>query len=348
MRSETLTPDRILAAAEREFAAVRAEMVRLARDLWPVWRGDEAVPDDDGALVRGVLDAVAFDHPDAHELLEFCRAENARIEAFCRGARPDRSRRGAARDPVDAGLPACVRRRDAELARAARQGAEGLLRDHPDARGVDRGAAPVEPSRGQRPDAPAADHPRGGPGPLPPGRLRQPLPLDRPRGLLQRPVRRGLGGLRHPGDDGRRLRRGRPGADADPLEVLPALDHQRDHRREDPYREDDRGRGGRADGRGRLPGGGRGARQVRPGAPVVHPAVDLLRRLDRDVGDRGRGPPAGRDRCRATRAAATPSRRRASSAATARRPGFSYRPHLESVLAHGSPPTSLLRRILLG
>jgi hypothetical protein len=29
-------------------------------------------------------------------------------------------------------------------------------------------------------------------------------------------------------------------------------------------------------------------------------------------------------------------------------PGFVYRPHLESVLAHGSPPTSLLRRILLG
>jgi hypothetical protein len=29
-------------------------------------------------------------------------------------------------------------------------------------------------------------------------------------------------------------------------------------------------------------------------------------------------------------------------------PGFAYRPHLESVMAHGSPPTSLLRRILLG
>ena len=29
-------------------------------------------------------------------------------------------------------------------------------------------------------------------------------------------------------------------------------------------------------------------------------------------------------------------------------PGFVYRPHLESVMAHGSPPTSLLRRILLG
>ena len=29
-------------------------------------------------------------------------------------------------------------------------------------------------------------------------------------------------------------------------------------------------------------------------------------------------------------------------------PGFTYRPHLESVLAHGTPPISLLRRILLG
>jgi hypothetical protein len=29
-------------------------------------------------------------------------------------------------------------------------------------------------------------------------------------------------------------------------------------------------------------------------------------------------------------------------------PGFSYRPHLEALISHGAPPTSLLRRILLG
>jgi uncharacterized protein (DUF885 family) len=29
-------------------------------------------------------------------------------------------------------------------------------------------------------------------------------------------------------------------------------------------------------------------------------------------------------------------------------PGFSYKAHLESVIAHGSPPTPLIRRILLG
>jgi uncharacterized protein (DUF885 family) len=83
MRSETLTPERILAGAEREFTAVRAEMVRLARDLWPTWRSNEPIPDDENALVRGVLDAVALEHPKAEDLLDFCREENKRIEAFC-------------------------------------------------------------------------------------------------------------------------------------------------------------------------------------------------------------------------------------------------------------------------
>ncbi len=84
MRSETLTAERILSAAEREFEAVRVEMVRLARQLWPRWRRGAPVPDDDGAVVREVLDAIAAEHPRADELLDFCRAENARIEAFCR------------------------------------------------------------------------------------------------------------------------------------------------------------------------------------------------------------------------------------------------------------------------
>ena len=83
MRSDTLKPDRILAAAEREFDAVRVQMVRLARDLWPTWRGDDPAPTDEGALVRAVVDAIADRHQDAGDLLDFCRAENARIEAFC-------------------------------------------------------------------------------------------------------------------------------------------------------------------------------------------------------------------------------------------------------------------------
>jgi len=84
MRSDELTADGLVVAAEREFAAVRAEMVRLAGEMWPVWRSGEARPDDDQALVRGVLDAIAAEHPAADDLLDFCRDENARIEAFCR------------------------------------------------------------------------------------------------------------------------------------------------------------------------------------------------------------------------------------------------------------------------
>ncbi len=58
-------------------------MLRLATDLWPVWRGDEPAPADEGALVRGVLDAIAEQHQEPAELIGFCREENARIEAFC-------------------------------------------------------------------------------------------------------------------------------------------------------------------------------------------------------------------------------------------------------------------------
>ncbi len=84
MQSAALTPELVLAEAEREFGVVRAEMIRLARALWPAWCPASEQPDDDGAIVRGVLDAIAADHPAADELLDFCRAEHERIEAFCR------------------------------------------------------------------------------------------------------------------------------------------------------------------------------------------------------------------------------------------------------------------------
>jgi uncharacterized protein (DUF885 family) len=97
LRSESLTPARILAQAEREFAAVRAEMVRLARELWPAWCPGRPLPSDEGALVRSVLDAIAADHPEAGELLDFCRDELGRIEAFCR----ERNLIGLSDDPLD-------------------------------------------------------------------------------------------------------------------------------------------------------------------------------------------------------------------------------------------------------
>ena len=97
MRSETLTPARILAGAEREYVAVRAEMVRLARDLWPTWCPDRPAPDDENVLVRGVLDAIALQHPNAEDLLDFCRAEHARIETFC----VERDLLGLADEPLE-------------------------------------------------------------------------------------------------------------------------------------------------------------------------------------------------------------------------------------------------------
>jgi uncharacterized protein (DUF885 family) len=79
-----ITPEAVLARAEHEYTVVRAEMIRIARQIWPAWCGDSAVPDDEGALVRGVLDAAALEHPLADDLVDVCRALVADIEAFCR------------------------------------------------------------------------------------------------------------------------------------------------------------------------------------------------------------------------------------------------------------------------
>jgi uncharacterized protein (DUF885 family) len=84
LRDPELTPARILDRAASEAIAVRSEMVRLAAELWPAWCPDRPRPATDGALVRGVLDAVSAEHQAPADLLDFCRAELGRIEEFCR------------------------------------------------------------------------------------------------------------------------------------------------------------------------------------------------------------------------------------------------------------------------
>jgi uncharacterized protein (DUF885 family) len=97
LQDDELTPARILERAEVESTAVRAEMVRLARDLWPSWRPGLELPDDEGAVVRAVSDAISAVHQPAAELLTWCRAELARIEAFCR----EQDVVGLAEDPLE-------------------------------------------------------------------------------------------------------------------------------------------------------------------------------------------------------------------------------------------------------
>ena len=134
MRAEALTPERILAAAEEQYVAVRAEMVRLARDLWPAWCGDRPPPGDDVALVRGVLDAIAAEHPKADDLLDWCRAETDRIAAFCETQDLIGTGGRATRHPLDPDIPPLVRRRDALHAGPVGPRPGGVLRDHADAR----------------------------------------------------------------------------------------------------------------------------------------------------------------------------------------------------------------------
>lgn len=93
VRDPALSPEPMVARAEAEAAAIRAEMVRLARDLWPRWcpgrplprpgvEGIESAAAAEAATVRGVLAAISAEHPSADGLLDACRAALARVEAF--------------------------------------------------------------------------------------------------------------------------------------------------------------------------------------------------------------------------------------------------------------------------
>ena len=96
MADPSITPGAVLELAEREYAAVRAEMVRIARSIWAQWCPGKPEPADDGEAVRGVLAAVSADHPAADEMVAYCREELERIEAFCR----DRDVIGLVEEPL--------------------------------------------------------------------------------------------------------------------------------------------------------------------------------------------------------------------------------------------------------
>ncbi|CAN5158452.1 DUF885 domain-containing protein [soil metagenome] len=101
-----LTHADLLQRAERDYAVVRTEMLRLARELWPqLWPdrplpgtgmddanshgpgSDEAADDADDRTVREVLNQISLEHRRPDELIEWCLAEVRRIEDFCRERR---------------------------------------------------------------------------------------------------------------------------------------------------------------------------------------------------------------------------------------------------------------------
>jgi hypothetical protein len=72
-------------------------MARLARELWADWCPGRPEPAADDEVVRSVLAAISADHPAADALLDVCRVELERIEAFCR----ERDLIGQADEPLE-------------------------------------------------------------------------------------------------------------------------------------------------------------------------------------------------------------------------------------------------------
>ena len=86
-----LSPEELLARAARDKARVTAEMLRLAREMWPTWLAATPMPTADSAgspdaadreTIRLALDAVAREHPAITEILDRCRAETVGLEAW--------------------------------------------------------------------------------------------------------------------------------------------------------------------------------------------------------------------------------------------------------------------------
>ncbi len=88
-----LTADQILAQARVEYAAVRGEMIRIARGIWRQWVPGEPFPtaERDGSqdaadqrTVASVTAAIGRAHHPADELVEYCRESYRGIVDFIR------------------------------------------------------------------------------------------------------------------------------------------------------------------------------------------------------------------------------------------------------------------------
>jgi uncharacterized protein (DUF885 family) len=88
-----LTADQIMAQARSEYEAVRGEMIRIARGIWGEWVPGQPLPTADGdggqdaadqRTVAAVTAAIGRAHHPAANLLEYCRESYGDIVDFCR------------------------------------------------------------------------------------------------------------------------------------------------------------------------------------------------------------------------------------------------------------------------
>jgi len=92
IRSE-VTGAQIVAQARIEYAAVRGEMIRIARQIWGEWVPGESLPTAesngsqeaaDARTVASVTAAIGRAHHSADQLVEYCRESYREIVDFCR------------------------------------------------------------------------------------------------------------------------------------------------------------------------------------------------------------------------------------------------------------------------
>ena len=298
---------------------------RLRRPCAPRWSGSRArsgptgsparpAPADEGVLVRRVLDEISNEHPAADELVAWSRDELARVEAFCR----ERDVIGLVDEPL-------VIDWTPEFLRSF----GGAMLDSP---------GPLD--HGQKSFFSITPVPED----WPPDQQRSYLREMNTRQMQLLVIHEAVPGHYLQGayaNHGSSLARrvfvsgvfaegwavyvtqvmldrgycaGRHGAVAQPLEVLPAVDREHDHRRQGAHGGHDQRGARRLPRRRRVPGARRGDLEGRAGAAVVDAALDLLRRARSGCGTSSTSCDAGRRWRRARRPMRSPSR--ASSAAT--------------------------------
>ncbi|MFI5258208.1 MAG: DUF885 domain-containing protein [Candidatus Limnocylindrales bacterium] len=90
-----LTAEHILSEARREYGAVRAEMIRIACAIWPEWVPGRPLPTAasagtqeaaDSQTVAAVTAAIGRAHHPVDGLVEYCRESYSGIVDFCRKA----------------------------------------------------------------------------------------------------------------------------------------------------------------------------------------------------------------------------------------------------------------------